>query len=160
MSAPTPCADGFYNDYDVRALYCDMCPAGYYCVAGQDHPQPCAEGYYSERGQTDCTRCPLGHYCPIKATTKLEMLTWKCPAGTFCSATVDSLVGGLSTYPTKVSQASGGNACSQYYFCPEGTDAEIPISTTGNSNAGYETILIQGAGYLDAGLITPAGYVD
>lgn len=88
------------------------------------------------------------------------MLEWKCPLGTFCSATIDGLIGGLGSYPNKVSQANGGNACSKYFFCPEGTDVEIAISTAGLSNAGYETILIQGAGYLDDGLITPAGYVD
>ena len=34
MAAPLSCADGYYNDYNVRALYCDMCPGGYFCVAG------------------------------------------------------------------------------------------------------------------------------
>lgn len=65
------------------------------------------------------------------------MLSQKCPAGTFCSATVDGLEGGLATYPNKNSQADGGNACRQFYYCPEGTTEEIAIATLG-----YETILI------------------
>jgi hypothetical protein len=103
MSSPTACDDGYYNDYDVRALYCDMCPAGHTCVAADDHPQPCAEGYYSDRGATACDRCDLGHFCPIKGTTLLQMISWKCPPGTFCSATVDALAGGLASYPNKES---------------------------------------------------------
>jgi len=83
------------------------------------------------------------------------MLSQKCPAGTFCSATI-STIGGLGSYPNKQSQSvSGGNACRQYYYCPEGTDVEIAISTTG-----YETILIQGAGYPSDGIITPPGYTS
>ena len=81
------------------------------------------------------------------------MLANKCPAGTFCSDTIDSIVGGLGSYPNKNAQADGGNACRQYYYCPEGTPAEISIATLG-----YETILIQGAGYESDGIITPAGY--
>lgn len=45
----------------------------------------------------------------------------KCPAGTFCSTTIDGLIGGLGSYPNKDSQSNGGNACSKYYYCPEGT---------------------------------------
>jgi hypothetical protein len=155
MSAPIACADGYYNDYDVQALWCDMCPEGYTCNAGDDHPVPCDEGYYSERAQTVCARCELGHFCPIKHTTATQMRSWKCPAGTFCSDSTDGITGGLATYPNKDSQLNGGNACSQYYYCPEGTVEEISIST-----AGYETILIEGAGYIDEGIMTPAGYVD
>jgi hypothetical protein len=83
------------------------------------------------------------------------MLEQKCPAGTFCSTTVDSLTGGLASYPNKNSQDASGNACSQYYYCPEGTTVEIAIATLG-----YETILIQGAGYSSDGIMTPAGYVS
>jgi len=32
MSAPTTCAAGYYNDYNVNAYYCDMCPAGHTCA--------------------------------------------------------------------------------------------------------------------------------
>jgi len=42
-----------------------------------------------------------------------------------------------------------------YKYCPEGTTAEISIDP-----ASYETILIFGAGYLDEGIMTPAGYMD
>lgn len=66
----------------------------------------------------------------------MQMLSWKCPAGTFCSATVDGIVGGLASYPNKLAQPTG-NACSQYHYCPEGTTVEISIATEG-----YETILI------------------
>ena len=118
-------------------MYCDLCPAGYYCVSGQDHPQPCSEGYYSDRGATTCSRCSLGHYCAIKGTTYVAMLAQKCPAGTFCSATVDTLIGGLATYPNKKAQTDSGNACAPYFYCPEGTPYQIAI--TPNS---YETILI------------------
>jgi hypothetical protein len=83
------------------------------------------------------------------------MLSQKCPAGTFCSATVDGLVGGLASYPNKNSQTNSGNACSKFHYCPEGTEVEIPIATLG-----YETILIEGAGYPSDGIITPAGYVS
>ncbi len=155
MSSPLQCADGYYNDYTVNALYCDLCPAGYSCLQANDHPVPCAEGYYSDRGALACTRCPLGHYCAIKGTPKLTMLSQKCPAGTFCSATVDGLVGGLASYPNKNSQTNSGNACSKFHYCPEGTEVEIPIATLG-----YETILIEGAGYPSDGIITPAGYVS
>lgn len=81
------------------------------------------------------------------------MMSNKCPAGTFCSATISSAVGGLGSYPNKKAQADGGNACRQYYYCPEGTTTEIAITS-----AGYETILIQGAGYPSQGIMTPAGY--
>lgn len=83
------------------------------------------------------------------------MISWKCPAGTFCRDLTDGIAGGLATYPNKDSQSNGGNACSKFYYCPEGTPVEISIST-----AGYETILIEGAGYIDEGIMTPAGYVD
>ena len=84
------------------------------------------------------------------------MLSQKCPQGTFCSATVNSVVGGLATYPNRNSQSTtGGNACRQYYYCPEGTATEIAISTLG-----YDTILIEGAGYPSDGIMTPAGYVS
>jgi hypothetical protein len=66
MSAPLACAAGYYNDYNVNAIFCDMCPKGFSCNVGDSHPVPCNEGYYSDRGQTSCTRCPLGHFCPIK----------------------------------------------------------------------------------------------
>jgi hypothetical protein len=69
------------------------------------------------------------------------MLTNKCPAGTFCSTTTigGSTVpsGGLGSYPNKKSQADDGNACEQYKYCPEGSDVQIDIATSG-----YETILI------------------
>lgn len=90
MSAPVACAAGYYNDYNVNAIYCNMCPAGYTCAQTDEHPVPCPEGFYTDRGATTCIRCPLGHYCAVKGTTKVTMLTQKCPAGTFCSATVSS----------------------------------------------------------------------
>ncbi len=83
------------------------------------------------------------------------MMAQKCPAGTFCSATINSVIGGLGSYPNKDTQANGGNACDIYYYCPEGTKTQIAITPSS-----YETIFIYGAGYLDQGIITPAGYTD
>lgn len=125
MTAPTQCADGYYNDYTSSAIYCNACPAGYYCVTTSVHPVQCGYGLYSDVGATACTYCPLGHYCPEPITTKSEMLENKCPAGTFCSkaCTVAGVVTtcGLDTYPTLDSVANGGNACPKNTFCPVGT---------------------------------------
>jgi hypothetical protein len=50
MQSATACQDGYYNDYTVNALYCDVCPAGYACLASDAHAVPCDEGFYSQRG--------------------------------------------------------------------------------------------------------------
>ena len=45
----------------------DICPAGYYCIAGSSYPTPCSPGTYSgsvgNTNETNCLPCSYGEYC-------------------------------------------------------------------------------------------------
>lgn len=108
MSAPLSCSAGTYNDFDVKAIMCTICPQGYSCTSVDVHPVLCPKGTYSDFGQntTPCPNCPAGSYCPLPGTTKDQMDAQKCPAGTLCLRTVLGQGVGLDTYPNLLAAAN------------------------------------------------------
>jgi hypothetical protein len=143
-----PCPVGTYSDKSnlVQASDCSTCPAGQYCIGGQDAPTgDCQAGYYCAPGSSSPTpsgvisnpyisivpsgACPVGHYCP--AGTRLPI---KCPAGTF------------NSQPGKANCVS----------CPEGFYQKLAgqTSCTQSCEDGFHCII---GSYLDRPYEGPAG---
>ena len=96
-----------------------ICPAGYFCKAGQLVPQACQPGSYQPSpGKSICESCPSKHYCPEQNMTSPII----CPAGLYCA-------GGVSYKGTpcpvgRFSNESGLENETQCTLCPAGRFVE------------------------------------
>ena len=55
-----------------------LCPAGYYCEAGETAPHPCPAGTYkAHASNADCTACADTEYCGLTGLTAPA----QCPRG-------------------------------------------------------------------------------
>ena len=120
---PTPCPPGTYNMNEIGKSVADClsCPAGYFCpdegmvqftqdLSGS--PTNCAAGYYCYTGAEtgtpsgsgdDFGECPPGHYCD--GASKIQ-----CPGGEFQNE----------------SRQESCKICNAGFYCPEGSESEIP----------------------------------
>ena len=135
-----PCSPGTFRNVigGSTAASCAECPAGFFCVTGQQTPSMCGLGHYCPAGtstpmecpsgtigegvslmdSSECTSCPSGSYCAVSG---LSAPTGFCDPGFFC-------VGGSST-PTPLTVGDdGGRACAAGHFCA-GNGLEVPCPT-------------------------------
>jgi len=126
---------GYYADTEgTVSIDTNVCPAGYYCLAGATDAKtnPCPAGFYSGiKGGTqlaDCGICPAGYYCGKNTVTPID-----CPQGYYC-------VEGISD-PVK---------------CPKGYYG----ANKGLSAIEFCTICPQGRYCSQSGLSEPDGFCD
>lgn len=77
------CPDGTYGNHPMR-LFCDRCPAGYFCPRGTKSPEanPCPEGSYCPAGVGEAQPCAPGSYGNRSRATAASDC-FPCPRNTF-----------------------------------------------------------------------------
>ena len=77
------CPPGFYGNHPER-LYCEPCPAGYYCPSGASFPRefPCERGHYCPANSSAPTPCPAGMYSNVERSKVYDDCA-KCPENTY-----------------------------------------------------------------------------
>lgn len=124
---------GKYQD-KVGKNSCSACPAGFqcttealiecgqsnYCPSGDMTPTICATGYYTKKttavSYTECIICPAGSYCTctLDSTSSYctgDAIVTDCPEGYYCAE-------GTSNYLVTL--------CTAGFICPTGTFEMIP----------------------------------
>ena len=116
-----PCSAGSYTNQTnlQKQEDCEVCPKGYFCVAGQDQPSGlCNKGHFCPPGTqlgTDFP-CPAGTYSPSLGNVRVENCTI-CPEGHYCAAGSPEPTLCLNgTY----SSALGAKYASDCVICPGG----------------------------------------
>lgn len=100
-----------YNPGSTKLDDCMSCIAGFYCASGAA-PVACAPGQYCPKGSLFYRVCPMYFYNPL-TNGENERACLPCAAGYYC----DQPETGVLTV---------ADECSDGYFCPEGTEEEIP----------------------------------
>ncbi|CAG9331890.1 unnamed protein product [Blepharisma stoltei] len=131
--ACTSCPPGKNCDNPFTTV---TCPVGYFCPSVPLYQSsaatqtPCPSGYYTgSTGGTSlssCSSCAAGYYCTIASSAETT-----CPAGHYCLAYTS--IPDMFPCPEGYYRASTGgaassdcSACTQGYFCPEGTSVQYP----------------------------------
>lgn len=111
-SAPSPCQNGTYSDA-LKAVECQICPRGKFCVTGSS-ADPCLAGHYCPLGtKHELMKCPAGTYSPLANLSVVDQCT-HCDPGKFCHLPGQTNYSGL---------------CSAGFYCSRGADTRQP---TGN----------------------------
>ena len=168
---PTPnekalCPPGLTPDYPAGsegAHKCKNCPAGEYCISGENSPQDCPRGFYCPEGtikpfscpigtygatvrlqaENECTPCTAGRCCDREATTTPK----NCPSGHFCptGTTICNQFpcpAGTSNANADQSAISACTTCGVGQWCPIGSSLPLECPTgffcDSNCQDGYE----------------------
>ncbi|XP_032305021.1 zonadhesin-like isoform X2 [Coturnix japonica] len=120
VSPSGPCMPGFYCTLKARVpnpandATGGLCPAGHYCPAGSNEPQPCPNGMFLPQFgmayHNACLPCPGGKFCQGEG---LMSVSGSCSAGYFCD--------GESTRPDH-------KQCPPGFYCPKGSESPVPCS--------------------------------
>ncbi|XP_031412728.1 zonadhesin-like isoform X3 [Meleagris gallopavo] len=120
VSPSGPCLPGYYCTLKAKVpnpandATGGLCPAGHYCPAGSNEPQPCPSGMFLPQSgmayYNACLPCPGGKFCQGNGLMSISGL---CSAGYFCD--------GESTRPDH-------KQCPPGFYCPEGSESPVPCS--------------------------------
>ncbi|XP_013391352.1 uncharacterized protein LOC106159584 [Lingula anatina] len=168
-STPTPTCDNATGVDNCPTG--ELCPYGYYCLAGCVEPSTCPPGTVINKvgamSALECDVCPAGRICPSNST-----LSQPCTRGFYCKFNATILPCPPNTYQPLEEATDeswclpcpAGYWCHSYgmpdhtvspcppgYFCPEATWTPIPCpaGTYRDINTG---------GHIDDCFTCPAGY--
>ncbi|CBY12491.1 unnamed protein product [Oikopleura dioica] len=139
VSAPeVVCPDGFYRDTDLGASIddCKSCPSSQYCTGGSVQGE-CDEGYFCNTDSPSATPvlnepfygpCLKGHFC-------VNGLMSSCPGGKYQDDT----------------GKSSCKDCNAGFYCPQGSEAEIPCPDGAYCVANSVRPTYCNIGYYDSG---------
>ena len=92
-----------------------VCPAGFFCNAGDKYENPCNEGTFQQATRaSNCTICPAGFFCPEKGMNYTKI----CPKGQYCIKGSD--FSGEPCPVGKYSNKDGLERKNQCLSCPAG----------------------------------------
>jgi hypothetical protein len=140
---------GYYADtLGTSSIDSNVCPAGYFCLAGatSSKTNPCPEGTYRSltgaKQKSDCAVCPTGYYCGENTVTPIE-----CPQGYYCEngvsapvkcpkgyygadsrlrAASDCTIWPQGRYCSQAGLSEPDGLCDPQYYCGSGSTSPAP----------------------------------